>query len=69
VSGLKRISYDPLWKTLIDRKVTKTELCEKAEISRSTLAKMVKDEKVALDVIERICNALECQVYDVMEIR
>ena len=66
---MKRISYDPLWKTLIDRKVTKTELCEKAEISRSTLAKMVKDEKVALDVIERICNALECQVYDVMEIR
>jgi DNA-binding Xre family transcriptional regulator len=58
-----------LWKTLIDRKVTKTELCEKAEISRSTLAKMVKDEKVALDVIERICNALECQIYDVMEIR
>lgn len=54
---------------MIDKKTSKTELCEKTEISRSTLAKMTKDEKVALDVIERICIALDCQIYDVMEIK
>lgn len=63
------ISFDPLWKTMTEKKVSKMELCEKTEISRSTLAKMGKNEKVALDVIERICTALDCDISDVVEIR
>ena len=65
---MRRISYDPLWKKLIDLKMTKTELQEKAEISRSTLAKMRKNEYVALEVIEKIANALDCDVVDILSI-
>ena len=66
---MRSISYNPLWKKLIDLKMPKAELAEKAGISRSTLAKMRKDEAVNLDVILKICNALDCEVYDVLEIR
>lgn len=65
---MRRISYDPLWKKLIDLKMTKTELQEKAEISRSTRAKMRKNEYVALEVIEKIANALDCDVVDILSI-
>jgi DNA-binding Xre family transcriptional regulator len=65
---MRRISYDPLWKKLIDLKMTKTEMQEKAEISRSTLAKMRKNEYVALEVIEKIANALDCDVVDILSI-
>ena len=66
---MRSISYNPLWKKLIDLKMSKVELAEKAGISRSTLAKMRKDEAVNLDVILKICKALDCEVYDVLEIR
>lgn len=66
---MRSISYNPLWKKLIDLKMSKAELAEKAGISRSTLAKMRKDEAVNLDVILKICNALDCEVYNVLEIR
>ena len=66
---MRNISYNPLWKKLIDLKMSKAELAVKAGISRSTLAKMRKDEAVNLDVILKICNALDCEVYDVLEIR
>ena len=59
-------SYNPLWKKLIDLKLTKTELAEKAGISRSTLAKMRKDEAVNLDVLQKIANALDCDVIDIV---
>jgi DNA-binding Xre family transcriptional regulator len=65
---MRRISYDPLWKKLIDLKMTKTEMQEKAEISRSTVAKMRKNEYVALEVIEKIANALDCDVVDILSI-
>lgn len=63
---MRKISYNPLWKKLIDLKLTKTELAEKAGISRSTLAKMRKDEAVNLDVLLRIANALDCDVVDIV---
>lgn len=56
-----------MWKKLIDLKMSKAELAEKAGISRSTLAKMRKDEAVNLDVILKIYNALDCEVYDVLK--
>lgn len=63
---MRKVSYNPLWKRLIDLQMTKTELQEAAGFSKSTLAKMRKDEFVALEVIERICNTLDCDVADVV---
>ena len=59
---MRKLSYNPLWKKLIDLKMSKTELAEKAGISRSTIAKMRKDEAVRLDLIEKIANALDCDI-------
>lgn len=63
----RKISYDPLRKKLIDMKISKGRLREMAGISRSTVTKMGKDEYVALDIIEQICSALDCDVCDVIE--
>ena len=65
---MRKITFNPLWKKLIDLKMTKTELAEKAGISRSTLGKMRNDEYVALEVIEKIANALDCDVVDILSI-
>lgn len=60
-------SFNPLWKLLIDKNMTKEELRTKIETSASTIAKMGKGENVSLDVIDRICNKLGCRVEDVIE--
>jgi putative transcriptional regulator len=60
-------SFDPLWKLLIDKKMTKEELRVSIETSPATIAKMGKGENVSLDVLDRICKKLECKVEDVME--
>ena len=62
------ISYNKLWKLLIDKKMTKTELRLAADISTTTLAKLGKDETVSMDVMLRICKVLNCGIEDVMEI-
>ena len=64
-----KLTYEPLWDTLKKKKLKKTDLCDKVGLSRSTLAKMGKEEYVALEVIERICNGLSCQIQDVIEVR
>ncbi len=66
--AMRKISYDPLWKKLIDLKMSKSELAEKASISRFTIAKMRKDEAVSLDLIEKISNALDCDIIDIVSI-
>ena len=65
---MRTVSYDPLWKKLIDVKMNKTELAEKAGIARSTIAKMGKNEIVSLDVIVKICNTLDCGIEDVVSL-
>lgn len=62
------ISYNPLWKTLIDRNMNKGDLKDKVGISFGTLAKMGKNEPVNLKVIDAICQELHCNVEDVLEI-
>lgn len=62
------VSYDPLWKLLIDKKMKKLDLCEAASIATSTLAKMGKNEYVALPILEKICLALHCRIEQVIEI-
>ena len=53
---------------LIDRDITKTQLREKTSIARSTMVKMVNNEYVAMDVLVRICIALDCGIDDIVEI-
>lgn len=61
------VSYNNLWKLLIDKNMNKTELREKTKISSSTLAKLTNQEMVALSVLERICAELDCNIQDVMQ--
>ena len=63
----KHITYKPLWKKLIDQKMTRTQMAERVGISRNTLAKMGKDEHVSLDIIERICDRMDLKVSDVID--
>lgn len=60
------ITYKPLWKTLIDKDMKKMDLVEDGTVSRGTLAKMGKNQKVSLDVVERICKRLQCKVEEVI---
>ena len=62
------ISYDRLWKLLIDKKMTKTELRLAADISTTTLAKLGKNENVSTDMLVKVCSALKCDIADIMEI-
>ena len=62
------LSYNKLWKLLIDKGMTKTEMRIKADISTTTLAKMGKNETVSMDVLLRICNVLDCNVGDIMDV-
>lgn len=61
------VSYNKLFKLLIDRKVRKGELCKAAGISYSVLLKISRDENVQVDVLDRICGALDCGFGDIME--
>lgn len=62
------ISYNRLWKLLIDKKMKRTDLISGAGISTSALSKMGKDEPVSLENIEKICKYLECNIEQVVEI-
>ena len=62
------ISYNKLWKQLIDKNMTKTELRLKADIGTSTLAKLGKNEQVSLDVLLRICKVLNCDISEIMQL-
>lgn len=62
------ISYKKLWKLLIDKEMMKKDLCEKAGISSASMAKLGKNENVNTDILVRICNALQCDTCDIMEI-
>ena len=57
-----------LWKLLIDKGMTKTEMRIKADISTTTLAKLGKNETVSMDVLLRICKVLKCDISDIIEI-
>ena len=61
------VSYNKLWKMLIDKKMSKSELRRAAGISTNALAKMGKDESVSVEVLGKVCKVLECDVGDIME--
>lgn len=60
------ISYNGLWKMLIDKKMYKKDLAAKLNISSATMAKMGKGESVSMDVMERICEYMDCDIGDIM---
>jgi len=60
-------SYKPLWKLLIDREMTKKQLMQATGISKSTMDKMARSEMVSMDVVDRICNYLECDIESVIK--
>lgn len=62
------ISYNKLWKKLIDKGMNKGDLREKTGISTGTIAKMTNGEPVTLTVMEKICNELQCDIGDLVEI-
>ena len=61
------VSYDKLWKLLIDRKMNRTELKDVAGISFNILAKMGRNEFVSMESLCKICSAMNCDIGDVME--
>ena len=61
-------SYNRLWKLLIDKRMTKTQMRKAAGISTNILAKMGKDKPVAMDTLAKIANALQCGLDDIVEI-
>lgn len=63
------ISYNPLWKTLIDKNMKKMDLVKYVGISNGTLAKLGKNESVSLSIIDKICMTLDCKIEDVVEIK
>lgn len=62
------ISYSKLWKLLIDKGMTKTEMRLKADISTTTLAKLGKNETVSMEVLLKICKVLDCNVGDIIDV-
>lgn len=61
------LSYKKLFKLLIDRNMKKKDLCEKADISTTSVSKLAKGQYVNTIIIEKVCKALNCNVEDIME--
>ena len=62
------VCYNKLWKLLIDKKMTKTQLCKKARVSTNAIAKMGRDEDVRVEVLAKICETLGCNIEDIVEL-
>ena len=64
---MRVFSYKRLFKKLIDLDMTNNELMEKANVSKSTFYKMKNGQNVTTDVLLRICNALDCDIEEIVE--
>ena len=62
-----KISYNKLWKLLIDRKMSKADLRKTTGIAPNTLTRLRRDEEVTLTVLNKICKTLEVDIGDIME--
>ena len=61
------ISYNKLWKMLIDKNMKKSDLKEKTGISSASLAKLGKGDNITTDVLLRICEVMDCRIEDILE--
>ena len=62
------VCYNKLWKKLIDKNKSKTQLIKKAQISTNAMAKLGKNDDVRVEVLVKICGVLNCSLDDIMEI-
>lgn len=62
------VSYSKLWKLLIDKNMSKTQLIKDAKISTNAMAKLGRNEDVRVEVLVKICNVLECNIEDIIEL-
>lgn len=63
------ISYDKLWKLLIDKKMNKTDLKDQAGITYNIIARLGKEESVSMESLYKICKCLQCNIGDIMEFK
>lgn len=63
------VSYEKLWHKLLESGINKTELCNRTGISSSTMAKLGKNEVVSLEVLEKVCQSLNCNIGDIVEFK
>lgn len=61
------ISYNKLWKLLVDKKMSKADLRKAAGIAPNTMTRLRRDEEVTLSVLKKICSTLEVDIGDIME--
>ena len=61
------ISYNKLWKLLVDKKMSKADLRKAAGIAPNTMTRLRRDEEVTLSVLNKICSTLEVDIGDIME--
>ena len=62
-----RISYNKLWKILIDQNMNKRDLAEKSGVSTASIAKLSKGANITTDVLLKICEAMNCHIEDILE--
>lgn len=60
-------SYERLWELTLKRRINKTSLRDMAEITNSTLSRLSKDETVSMEALARLCEALQCQLEEIIE--
>ena len=63
-----KLSYKKLWVLLVERDLKKTEFAKKAKISSASIAKLGKGANVTTDVLLKICEYLECDISDIVEV-
>ena len=61
------VSYNKLWKLLVDKKMSKADLRKESGVSPTTMTKLRRDEPVMLNVLDKICNTLDCNYGDIMD--
>lgn len=68
MKSVSNLSYNKLWKLLIDKKMKKKDLIAATKLSSTVIAKMGRDEPVHLDTLVKICRALNCKLDDIVDI-
>ena len=63
-----QVCYNKLWKKLIDKNMTKTQLIQSSKITTNAMAKLGKNEDVRVEVLVKICSVLDCKIDDIMDI-
>jgi len=63
-----KVSYNKFFKLLIDKQMKKGELCKKAGVSTNAIGKMARGQNITVDILVRICGALDCKFDDVLDL-